>query len=190
MITRLRRLSKSLLRPVAEVMAKNGITGNSLTLTGLVLSLTFPAFIYFKFYVEAIIIVVVASLFDAFDGEVARIRKEAGKKGSFLDSVSDRIEDLSYVTGLFFLGLPPLLLILLAGTSVIISYVRAKAESLGVALEGKGIVERGERLLFVVIIVVLYLLFLPATLPVLYIFVILSCATVVQRILLGVKAIH
>ncbi|MCG3108710.1 Archaetidylinositol phosphate synthase [Metallosphaera sp. J1] len=158
MITNLRSASKKVLRPMASVLVKAGFTGNQVTTMGLALSLVYLGVIYFtRNPLLGLVTLAISSLFDALDGEVARMRGLAGPKGSFLDSSFDRLEDTVFIASLVLLGFPSIFTALLVGISLTISYLRAKAESLGIKAEGKGLIERGERL----ILVGLILLFLP-----------------------------
>ncbi|BCS91602.1 archaetidylinositol phosphate synthase [Metallosphaera javensis (ex Sakai et al. 2022)] len=158
MITNLRSASKKVLRPIASALVKAGFTGNQVTTMGLALSLVYLGVIYFtRNPLLGLVTLAISSLFDALDGEVARMRGLAGPKGSFLDSSFDRLEDTVFIASLVLLGFPSIFTALLVGISLTISYLRAKAESLGIKAEGKGLIERGERL----ILVGLILLFLP-----------------------------
>ncbi len=102
-----------------------------------------------RFFVSGLLLMV-AGLFDIFDGGVARLRGEAGPAGAFLDSVIDRICDVILFGCLFWalagqghrvaaaLALSSLLLALL------VSYIRAEAESEGLTLT-EGLMQRLER---------------------------------------------
>ncbi|ABP96051.1 MULTISPECIES: archaetidylinositol phosphate synthase [Metallosphaera] len=161
MITNLRSASKKVLRPMASALVKAGFTGNQVTALGLVMSLVYLGVIYFtRNPLLGLLTLAISSLLDALDGEVARMRGLAGPKGSFLDSSFDRLEDTLFIGSLVLLGFPPLLTAILVGISLSISYLRAKAESLGIKAEGKGLIERGERLILVGLIL-LFLPFLP-----------------------------
>lgn len=144
MITNLRSASKKVLRPMASALVKAGFTGNQVTALGLVMSLVYLGVIYFtRNPLLGLLTLAISSLLDALDGEVARMRGLAGPKGSFLDSSFDRLEDTLFIGSLVLLGFPPLLTAILVGISLSISYLRAKAESLGIKAEGKGLIERG-----------------------------------------------
>ncbi|MEM3007945.1 MAG: archaetidylinositol phosphate synthase [Candidatus Nitrosotenuis sp.] len=99
------------------------------------------------------ILLLVSGFFDVVDGQVARVTKKVSKKGGFLDSVFDKIAEVAIFLGLLVGGFAEPYLVFLAITlSLLVSYARSRAESLGVKLEGIGIGERAERLLVIAII--------------------------------------
>jgi len=98
------------------------------------------------------VIVTASALTDALDGTMARLRGPAGKFGALLDSSMDRIADgaifasLAYwlfTTGESGAAVGALLVLV---TSQVISYVRARAEALGLTAN-VGLIERPERLI-------------------------------------------
>jgi archaetidylinositol phosphate synthase len=95
----------------------------------------------------------ISGFLDVIDGAVARVTKHSSKKGSFLDSSFDKISEVAIFLGLAASNLAePILCMVALSLSVLVSYIRARAESLGVELQGIGIGERAERLLIVAII--------------------------------------
>ncbi len=185
MITRLRKESKKILRPAALFFSKMGISANFMTIMGLILALVyFAIIILFRNPLYGAILIIFSSLADALDGEIARITGKASVLGSFLDSSLDRIEDTLFLSGLCFLGFQSYLVAILVGLSLIIPYLRAKAESLGIRAEGKGIIERGERLIFILIILLISTFYFQISIYVFYLFIILSAITVIQRFFL------
>lgn len=96
------------------------------------------------------LLLIVAGLFDIFDGGVARLRGEEGPAGAFLDSVMDRVSDMILFGALFWseadqgreltaaLSLSSLIV------SLQVSYIRAEAESVGLKLT-EGMLQRLER---------------------------------------------
>ena len=107
-------------------------------------------------YVAAVVggvLLLVSGFFDLVDGAVARVTKQASKKGAFLDSSFDKIAELTIFSGIAIGSLAsPTWALVALGMSLLVSYTRARAESLGVELKGIGIGERAERLLIVAII--------------------------------------
>jgi archaetidylinositol phosphate synthase len=98
-------------------------------------------------------VLLISGFFDIVDGTVARITKSISKKGSFLDSSFDKISEVSVFLGLAIGNLAePILCMIALSLSLLVSYIRARAESLGVDLKGIGIGERAERLLILAII--------------------------------------
>ena len=99
------------------------------------------------------IALLISGFFDIIDGTVARITKRISKKGSFLDSLFDKMSEVIVFLGLTIGNLAePILCMVALSLSLLVSYIRAKAESLGVELKGIGIGERAERLLILAII--------------------------------------
>lgn len=99
------------------------------------------------------IFLLVSGFFDIVDGSVARITKRISNKGAFLDSVFDKIAELIIFGGIALGQLADSFWCLVAlGLSLLVSYTRARAESLGGKLKGIGIGERAERLLIIAII--------------------------------------
>jgi len=99
------------------------------------------------------ILLLISGFFDVIDGSVARATKQTSKKGAFLDSSFDKISEAIIFIGIAVGNLAnPILCMIALSLSIIVSYVRARAESLGVELKGIGIGERAERLLIIAII--------------------------------------
>src|SRR5438094_9542764 len=128
-------------------------------------------------------LLIVAGLFDIFDGGVARLRGEAGPAGAFLDSVLDRVSDIILFGCLFWAleGQGRTLAAALALTglivSLLVSSVRAEAESEGVTLS-EGLMQRLERYVALMI----GLIFPGTLVPVLVILTALGGLTAAQRI--------
>jgi archaetidylinositol phosphate synthase len=90
----------------------------------------------------------ISGFFDIVDGSVARVMKKSTTKGAFLDSNFDKVSEALIFIGIAIGGLSnPILAMIALSTSILVSYLRAKAESLGIELKGVGIGERAERLL-------------------------------------------
>lgn len=126
--------------------------------------------------------IILSGLFDLFDGVVARKFGKVTLLGSFLDSVLDRYSDLLLLLALLIYYLKkgePGLVILTSFVSmgtVLIPYVRAKAESLQVPCS-IGLMERAERIILLSIGVLFQWME-----PILWILAILTHFTVLQRI--------
>ena len=98
------------------------------------------------------ILLLISGFFDVIDGNVARATKQTSKKGAFLDSSFDKISEAIIFIGIAAGNLAnPILCMIALSLSILVSYVRARAESLGVELKGIGIGERAERLLIIAI---------------------------------------
>ncbi len=95
-----------------------------------------------------------SGFFDVVDGQVARITKRTSRKGSYLDSVSDKIAESAVFVGIAVGGYAePWLVVMAAALSLLVGYARAKSDALGgISMQGVGIGERAERLLVVAIV--------------------------------------
>jgi len=104
--------------------------------------------IVFPSQIIASIMLLISGFFDIVDGSVARVSKRATSRGAFLDSNFDKISEALIFIGIAIGGLSsPILAMIALSTSILVSYIRARAESLGIELKGVGIGERAERLL-------------------------------------------
>jgi CDP-diacylglycerol--glycerol-3-phosphate 3-phosphatidyltransferase len=128
------------------------------------------------------LLLIVAGLFDIFDGSLARLRGEASRWGAFLDSVLDRVSDMILFGALFWSlagkgdHLPAALALSTLIVSMLVSHIRAEAESMGLSLT-EGFMQRLERYVLLMIGLIV-----PGTLtPVLAVLTVLGTLTVVQR---------
>lgn len=121
---------------------------------------------------------------DALDGALARIYGKITVFGGFLDSVLDRYVDAIVLGGIILGGLcePLWGLVALVG-SLLVSYVRARAEAAGAKMEAVGIAERAERIIILVIASILSVVWLEALGWGIVILAILTNFTVLQRMI-------
>ena len=104
--------------------------------------------IEFPSQIFASILLLISGFSDIVDGSVARVMKKSTTKGAFLDSNFDKVSEALIFIGIAIGGLSnPILAMIALSTSILVSYLRARAESLGIELKGVGIGERAERLL-------------------------------------------
>lgn len=145
-----------IIEPVTRWLVRRRIHPNAITVMGFVLTVA-GAFAYSLDHVrEAGALVLLGGLCDIFDGRVARVSGLASKFGSFFDSTLDRISEIAMYVGLMtlynarqleFIDIWMIYVIALAmGGSLMVSYTRAKAESLGFDCS-VGLMQRGERIL-------------------------------------------
>src|SRR5262249_9721896 len=137
------------LGPVGERLRKLGVAADVLTALGLIVSLITAVVIASGHLVWGVVGVILAGLVDLLDGSVARRTGQASPGGAFFASVADRISDAALLIGVaWYLGRTsahlPVLAFAVAALSMVISYERAKAESLGLSAKG-GLMERAER---------------------------------------------
>ena len=156
MLNNFRESLRPTLEKIGTAFASTGLSPNFWTSVGLVFAFI-AAIIYgwnFEYaFIIGGIMLLVSGFFDIVDGQVARVTKKTSKKGAFLDSVFDKVAEVAIVLGILIGGFAEPYLVFLAITmSLLVSYSRARAESLGIKLQGIGIGERAERLLVIAII--------------------------------------
>jgi len=167
-------------RPIGAALRSTGVTADHLTAAGLVLSVVTAVLIGSGRLGLGVVALVASSLPDLLDGAVAKASGRASARGAFFDSVSDRISD-SFVLGgvawYYSERHPHLAILTLAvlALSSLISYERAKADSLGFDARG-GLMERAER----VVLLAVGLTFGVLTVA-LEIMLVLTAITAVQR---------
>jgi CDP-diacylglycerol---glycerol-3-phosphate 3-phosphatidyltransferase len=147
---RWRTKAERALDPVGVALTRAGINANWLTLLGLVFAVVAALFIASGHLILGMFGVIATGVPDLLDGSVARHSGTAGPKGAFLDSVADRVSDGVLLGGVaWYLAddstYLPVLALAVLGLSLLISYERAKAESLGFSARG-GLMERAERI--------------------------------------------
>jgi CDP-diacylglycerol--glycerol-3-phosphate 3-phosphatidyltransferase len=149
---RLRVWFKWFLDPVGSFLNRLGLTPNTMTILGLAGNTVGAYYLSQGDMNKGGLFVLLMTPIDALDGTMARLRGESSDFGAFVDSVSDRYSELIILGGLLyhFLGqgneLGGLLTFGAAAGSVLVSYVKARAESLRFEAKG-GILTRVERYL-------------------------------------------
>lgn len=124
--------------PIIRLLARTPITPNSLTWFGFFMSVGAAVLIALGHLLIAGVIVLFGGLFDMLDGALARRTKRVTLFGSVLDSTLDRLSEGALLLGalVLFSNEGSSVGILLVGIvllfSMLVSYIRAKAESLGV----------------------------------------------------------
>ena len=169
-------------RPLGAGLRRTGITADHLTGAGLVLAGACAVAVGSGHLLIGMFLLVAAAVPDLLDGAVAKASGMASPRGAYFDSVSDRVTD-SLVLGAIawhlagtrggHLAILPLAVL---GSSTLISYQRAKAESLGYQAKG-GLMERAER----IIALSVALAFPVLLVPILWIMLALTVFTNVQR---------
>jgi len=177
------------LEKIGKGFASTGISPNGWSCIGLTFAFA-SAFIYgwnveFSLIIGGIVLLV-AGFFDIVDGQVARVSQKVTRTGGFLDSVFDKIAEVAVFLGILIGGFAEPYLVFLAITlSLLVSYTRSRAESLGVKLQGIGIGERAERLLVIAIIGIIGFMEYA-----IIIVIIIAGITLIQRIVVTVKALR
>jgi CDP-diacylglycerol---glycerol-3-phosphate 3-phosphatidyltransferase len=163
------------------------VTPNMLTLFGLLITAGGAGLVAAGQLFLGGLVLLFAGLFDILDGALARAANKVYRYGAFLDSTVDR-----YSEGVVYLGLlvfylareqmvePILILCALAG-SFLVSYVRARAQSLGYRCDA-GILQRPERVVIIVAALLLYPLWDKMLTVALVILAVGTNVTAVQRV--------
>ncbi|NWG08802.1 MAG: CDP-alcohol phosphatidyltransferase family protein [Nitrososphaerales archaeon] len=123
---------------------------------------------------------------DVLDGSVARATGSVSSRGAFLDSTLDRLGELLVFFGIMIGGLSdPFFVMIALSFSLLVSYARARGESLGISLSGEGVGERAERILALAIASIL-----GYTNYGVMIVLALALITFLQRVVLVIKALR
>ncbi|GAB4058596.1 CDP-alcohol phosphatidyltransferase family protein [Catellatospora paridis] len=144
-----------LLDPLSRALLRAGVSPNAVTIVG-TLGVLVGAFGFAArgHWIAAVVIITVCGLTDIMDGAMARARGSANRYGALLDSTMDRIADGAIFAAIAWwyagtgdrLSLAAALICLVTGQ--VVSYVKARAEGLGMSCH-VGLVERAERLITV-----------------------------------------
>ncbi|MBS1268774.1 MAG: Archaetidylinositol phosphate synthase [Nitrosopumilus sp.] len=188
MLNNLRDTLKPALEKMGKGFAATGLSPNFWTSVGLGFALL-SAIIYglgieFGLIIGGILLLV-SGFFDMVDGQVARVTGKTSKKGSYLDSMFDKIAEVAIFLGILIGGYADPYLVFLAITlSLLVSYARAKSDIINVKLQGIGIGERAERLLVIAIIGIIGFMDYAVI-----IVVIIAGITLIQRMIVTTKNI-
>jgi len=179
-----RKKAAPILQPIARVLAKTGVTPTMVTVLGLAITVVGAALIANGLLWQGGMTAAFGVLLDALDGPLARFKGTSSDRGAFIDTMSDRFGEVAVWVGLGVylrddsVGL--ILCLVALAFSLLIPYVRAKAESWGAEGRG-GWMGRAERMLLCLIGIILAGFGLDVLEPMLWIFVVLTGLTVVQR---------
>ena len=178
----LRLWFKWVLDPLGKFFNSLGLTPNMMTMLGMIGNSVGAYYLARGELAMGGWLVVLMTPIDALDGTMARLRGESGDFGAFVDSVSDRYSELIIYGGLLYyflsLGEPlgGLLTFGAAAGSVLVSYVKARAEGLGYQAK-VGLLTRVERYLVLAPALVFQQLYIGLT-----IIAVLANITAMQRI--------
>jgi phosphatidylglycerophosphate synthase len=190
-LNNLRNKFDPLLEKIGVGFAKLGFGPSFWTWIGLILSII--SAIMFSLHSPSIganwytatflggLFLIIAGFFDAVDGAVARVTKKTSALGSFLDSVIDKVSEIVIFIGILIGNYTnPVLVLVTLSLAILVSYTRAKGESIGIDLKGKGIAERAERILILAILA--FIPFKDNISVALWIISILAIITVLERL--------
>jgi CDP-diacylglycerol--glycerol-3-phosphate 3-phosphatidyltransferase len=179
---RLRTSWEKGIQPVGTNLRRTGVSADHLTLLGVVIAAGAAVAIGAGALRGGLLLLVLAAVPDVLDGAVAKASGSASPRGAFFDSVCDRISDSLLLGGVaWFLatthpGRIAVLPMAVLALSLLVSYERAKADSLGFDARG-GLMERAERL----IALAFALVFDSLMIAVLWVMLALTAVTAVQR---------
>src|SRR6204780_379103 len=183
------RSCKWLLYKIVHGLALTRISPNALTFIGLLINIVAGILFGYahaenqrRMFLYAGLVIIGAGIFDMVDGRVARATNQVTQFGGFFDSIIDRYSDVALFFGLlvyyaranrfFYVVMVALVMV----SSVMISYTRARAESL-IPLCKVGFMERPER----IVLIIIGGLF-DRMAPVLWVIAVVSRITVIHRI--------
>ncbi|HEY7569979.1 MAG TPA: CDP-alcohol phosphatidyltransferase family protein [Nitrososphaeraceae archaeon] len=191
MLNKLRNQLEPFINWLARMVVSLGLSPNQLSILGFISSIA-AGIMYslssrttsnnpYMFVQLAGIILLIAGFFDVLDGAVARLTHKASKRGAYLDSILDKVAEIFILISIYLGGLSSAIWCLIAlSLALLVSYARARAESLNIPLIGIGIGERAERLLILALIGMIP--FAGAMQIAVIIVSIVSGVTIIQRI--------
>ena len=147
--------------PVVRLLSRTPITPNAITWFGFLLTVGAAALIIKGHLLAAGFVVLIAGFFDILDGALARRTNQATRFGAVLDSTLDRLSEAVLLLGILVLyareqSITGILLVSVALIgSLLVSYIRARAEALGLECQ-VGLFTRAERVIVLVLGLLLY----------------------------------
>lgn len=176
-------IASRITNPVVGILSRSGIKPNALTFINLALNIVAAYIIAGSHFVLGGVLVLVSGLFDLLDGALARFTGQTSRFGAILDSTVDRISEAAILCGLLIWYIPKeakieivLIFAVLIG-SFLVSYIRAKAEGLGLQCQ-IGLFTRAERVIVLAIGLLVNQVFIALCVLAVFIYI-----TVVQRLL-------
>ncbi|MFP3298682.1 MAG: CDP-alcohol phosphatidyltransferase family protein [Thermocladium sp.] len=155
MIGKIKDKIEKRIEPLAAILPRHP---NLITITGLILAILSLIPAHYGEPILVLILVILAGLMDGLDGLVARRYDIASKFGAFLDSTLDRYVDFILIMDIVLLGFSSELLLIgfiaYLG-SIMTSYIRARGESLGLKMIGRGLFERPERTIYIIVLLII-----------------------------------
>ncbi|GIU92535.1 MAG: hypothetical protein KatS3mg011_1441 [Acidimicrobiia bacterium] len=149
---RVRPRVQRFLEPLGRALARLGVTPTMLTLLGLAIGIAGAVMIGNGALVAGGLVALLGAAVDGLDGTVARAAGKESARGAFLDAAVDRVGEIAVLAGLAISQREDarilLLVLLTMGGALLIPYMRAKAEAVG--LDGRGgMMGRAERVILV-----------------------------------------
>lgn len=139
----------SIVEKLVKPLEKKGVSPNKISAVSLILALISALFYSFGLFFMGGILLLLSGIMDTIDGAYARIAGRSTRFGALLDSTLDRYAEFFVFFGILFYyrnGIMLFVIILVAIGSIMTSYVKARAESLG-QKRNVGLMQRPERLI-------------------------------------------
>ncbi|PIP48326.1 MAG: CDP-alcohol phosphatidyltransferase family protein [Chloroflexi bacterium CG07_land_8_20_14_0_80_45_17] len=169
--------------PIVGILSKSRLKPNTLTFIELAISIGAAYAIAIGYFLLGGVLVLVSGLFDLLDGALARFTKQSTKFGAILDSTIDRLSEAAIFCGLLVWYMPKvatleivLIFAALIG-SFLVSYIRARAEGLGLECR-VGLFTRAERVIVLAVGLLVNQVFIALWVLVVFVYI-----TVAQRLL-------
>jgi len=168
---------------IVGILSKSRLKPNTLTFIELAISIGAAYAIAIGYFLLGGVLVLVSGLFDLLDGALARFTKQSTKFGAILDSTIDRLSEAAIFCGLLVWYMPKvatleivLIFAALIG-SFLVSYIRARAEGLGLECR-VGLFTRAERVIVLAVGLLVNQVFIALWVLVVFVYI-----TVAQRLL-------
>ncbi len=176
-------IASRITNPLVGILSKSRLKPNTLTFIELAISIGAAYAIATSYFLLGGILVLVSGLFDLLDGALARFTKQSTKFGAILDSTIDRLSEAAIFCGLLVWYMPKvatleivLIFAALIG-SFLVSYIRARAEGLGLECR-VGLFTRAERVIVLAVGLLVNQVFIALWVLVVFVYI-----TVAQRLL-------
>jgi CDP-diacylglycerol---glycerol-3-phosphate 3-phosphatidyltransferase len=153
----LRPFASKVIEPLADFFIKYGVSPDAVSIASLIFAFFAGLSFYYsptarEFVLLAGILVILNSVFDALDGEIARKSNRATRKGDFLDHVIDRYSDIFIICSIFFAGYVPWKIGVTAIVGVLLtSYLGTQAQAFNLGRYYGGLMGRADRLVVIML---------------------------------------
>jgi CDP-diacylglycerol--glycerol-3-phosphate 3-phosphatidyltransferase len=175
--------------PIVDTLARAGVTPNMLTLAGVAGNVIAAVFAASGEFLVAGLVVLAASALDMIDGALARKTGQATDFGAVFDAVMDRVSEAAVLFGLlvYFSGrgdrTEELLIFVAVVASLLVSYLRARAEIIGIEMR-EGLFSRAPRVVLIGAGLILGEFEEDAVTVMLWVLTIFASVTAIQRLAL------
>ncbi|OUJ18367.1 Phosphatidylglycerophosphate synthase PgsA [Methanonatronarchaeum thermophilum] len=188
MLNRLRPLASQTTQPITKKLAQKNITPDQLSITSLIAAILSAIAYILGNLILAGTLVLINSILDLLDGELARTLGTTNRKGDFVDHIIDRYADILILTGITLSPYAPTELGIIAITTVLMtSYLGTQAQAVGAGRVYSGLLGRANRLVLIILATYLTAIY-PTNINrytilgwLLIIFITLGIITIIQR---------